>query len=222
LNLCKDQKVIAWIDIFGDGHEIFYGAPFIHWWKITAFSNARHTEENWLPNANLGIVRAIDHILTLPQLTIDNTFVNVGIIHSGRTYNHTPASGWFSLDIRAPSKNIINEIEIEVRNILDITEKQTNIRFQIEPISILDGGQIPGARESSLVKLVEDVCLDLGYKPILSSRGCCNMIIPISHGRLAIGVHGERGGKRGTSEEYASIPAMIRTAKFIAMLARYF
>jgi hypothetical protein len=86
-------------------------------------------------------------------------------------------------------------------------------------IIALEGGQAPGAAESRLVRLAAQVSLFLGYEPDVSPKGCCNMAVPVAHGRLAIGLHGERGGLRASAEEWASIPAMVRTAKHVALLA---
>lgn len=215
----KDQA-ISWIEVLGDGKKIVYGAPFIHWWQIIAHGNYGHTEENWLPNVNLGIVCAVDSILALPYPKhCEDTFINVGIIQTGNTYNHKPESGWFSLDVRSMSGELVHEIETEVRTILDRVKKERDIRFEMKSITTLDGGQVPGARESRLVQDANEVSLHLGNKPIISPKGCCNMIIPLSHGGTAIGLHGDRGGQRTTAEEWASIPAMIRTAKLITLLA---
>jgi hypothetical protein len=36
---------------------------------------------------------------------------------------------------------------------------------------------------------------------------------------VAIGIGGERGGQRGFPDEWADIPQMMRTAKFLVLLA---
>ena len=217
------DRAVGWIDVLGDGQEIVYGAGFIHWWKIVANGRGGHTEEGEYPTVNHGIARAVDRILSLPLAKKhDYTFINVGIIRSGEVYNHKPASGWFSLDLRSMEGEVIHEIESEVASVLSSVEEETGIRFDMQSVASLDGGQVPGAPESRLVQLSIAVSRHLGYDPIVSPRGCCNMSIPVSHGRLAIGLHGVRGGKRATAEEWASIPAMIRTAKYVALLAAAF
>lgn len=214
------DRALGWIDVLGDGQEIVYGAGFVHWWKIVAKGCGGHTEEGKLPTVNQGIARAVDRILALPHAKrYDDTFINVAIIRSGEVYNHKPASGWFSLDLRSMQKEVISEIESEVAAVLNSVESETGIRFEMQSVADLDGGQVPGGRESRLVQLAIDVSRHLGYDPIVSPRGCCNMSIPVSQGHLAIGLHGVRGGQRATDEEWANIPAMIRTAKFVALLA---
>ncbi len=214
------DRAIAWVEVLGDGHKIVYGAPFIHWWKVMATGSGGHTEETNLPNLNLGIARAVESILDLPYpKKYEDTFINIGIIQSGDVYNHKPKSGWFSLDLRSMKGEIVREIETDVRTILGCVEKETGIPFEMESVTVLNGGQVPGARESRLVQIAEEISVKLGYKPEISEKGCCNMIIPISHGRLAIGLHGDPGGQRATAEEWADIPSMIRTAKYVTLLA---
>jgi acetylornithine deacetylase/succinyl-diaminopimelate desuccinylase-like protein len=214
------DRAVGWIDVLGDGQEIVYGAGFVHWWRIVAQGSGGHTEEGGKPTVNLGIARAVDRILSLTHaIKYDYTFINVGIIRSGKVYNHKPSSGWFSLDLRSMKGEVIHEIETEVKAVLKQVESETGIRFGMQSVTKLEGGQVPGSRESRLVQLAVDVSRHLGYDSVVSPRGCCNMSIPISQGRLAIGLHGVRGGLRATAEEWASIPAMMRTAKFVTLLA---
>lgn len=214
------DRAVGWVDVLGDGHEIVYGAGFVHWWKIVAHGPGGHTEEDEHPTVNQGIARAVDRILDLPHADqYKHTFINVGIIRSGEVYNHKPSSGWFSLDLRSMKGEVIHKIEAEVKAVLSQVEDETGIRFEMQSVASLDGGQVPGARESRLVQLAIEVSRHLGYNPVVSPRGCCNMSIPVSHGRIAIGLHSVRGGRRATAEEWASIPAMIVTAKYVALLA---
>ena len=214
------DRPIEWVDVLGDGEEIVYGAGSIHWWKIVAHGSAGHTEQDDLPNVNRGIAHAVDQILAMPHPDRhEHTHINVGIIQSGEVYNHKPVSGWFSLDLRSMQGDVLRDIEHDVKAVLERTQAETGVLFEMEPTMTIDGGQVPGARESRLVWLSIEVSRYLGYEPTVSARGCCNMSVPVAYGRLAIGLHGVRGGARATSEEWASVPAMVRTAKYVALLA---
>jgi acetylornithine deacetylase/succinyl-diaminopimelate desuccinylase-like protein len=214
------DRPVEWVDVLGDGDEIVYGAGSIHWWKIVAHGSGGHTEQDDLPNVNQGIARAVDEILALPYPDRhEHTYINIGIIQSGEVYNHKPVSGWFSLDLRSMQGDVLRDIEHDVRAVLERVEAETCVRFGMESNVTIDGGQVPGARESRLVRLSIAVSRHLGYEPTVSARGCCNMSVPVARGRLAIGLHGVRGGSRATAEEWASIPAMVRTAKHVVLLA---
>jgi acetylornithine deacetylase/succinyl-diaminopimelate desuccinylase-like protein len=212
----------AFVDVLGDGRRISYGALGIHWWKVVATGPPGHTLRGGLPNVNLGIARAVDRILALPQPTqfADRTTrINVAMLQSGSVFNHKPPEGWFSLDIRSLDADIIESIEADVKAILDDVAAETDIRFRLEPENLVPGGQIDGALESDLVRWSGHVAGRLGLEPTFSNTGSANLNIAIAAGTPAIGLGGSRGGERGYPGEWADINAMMRSAEHVALLA---
>lgn len=213
---------LAFIDVLGDGRSISYGALGIHWWKVIASGPPGHTLRGGLPNVNLGIARAVDRILGLPQpeqYADRVTRINVAMLQSGAVFNHKPAEGWFSLDVRSLDAEIIAEIEDAVRSILTEVTAETGVSFRLEPENLVPGGQIPGARESDLVRWSAQVSERLGLSPTFSNSGSANLNVAIGAGTPAIGLGGGRGGERGNPDEWADINAMMRAAKHVALLA---
>ena len=156
------------VDVLGDGRRISYGALGIHWWKVIATGPPGHTLRGGLPNVNLGIARAVDRILGLPQPTqfADRTTrINVAMLQSGSVFNHKPPEGWFSLDIRSLDAAIIQSIEDDVQQILDNVAEETDVVFRLEPENLVPGGQIDGALESDLVRWSGHISSRLGYEP---------------------------------------------------------
>ncbi len=216
------DRALAYVDVLGDGRRISYGALTIHWWKVVGYGPPGHSLRGGLPNVNRGLARAIDRILGLPQPEREKdsrTVVNISILRSGSVFNHKPETGWFSLDIRSLQSSVVEEIEQEVRAILEQVAEETQTRIEMEPFQLTPGGQIPGARESDLVRTSEAISRHLGFEPTLRNSGSSNMNLPIGEGTLAIGLGGQRGGGRGFPEEWAGIPAMIDTAKHVLLLA---
>ena len=82
----------------------------------------------------------------------------------------------------------------------------------------MPGGQIPGARESDLVRWSEAIARRMGIEPEFSDSGSANLNIAIAAGTPAIGLGGSRGGQRGYDDEWADIDAMMRTARHVALL----
>ncbi len=219
--LWKD-RAIAFVDILGDGHSISYGAITIHWWKVIAEGPGGHSLNGGVPNVNQGIGRAVDRILQLPQPATyrdQRVVINVAMLQSGAVYNHKPESGWFSLDIRSLDGARVEEVEAAVRGILKQVTTETTITFTMEPTQLTPGGQIPGMRESALVTTAAAISKYLGYDAELGNAGSSNMNVALGHGSPAIGIGGDRGGQRGFADEWADIPQMTRTAKFIVLLA---
>jgi acetylornithine deacetylase/succinyl-diaminopimelate desuccinylase-like protein len=215
-------KAEGFVDVLGDGHSISFGALGIHWWRVEAHGPGGHTLGGGLPNVNHGIGRAVDRILSLPDArrTDDSrTRINISILESGKVFNHKPASGWFSLDVRSMDGAIISSIEEDVREILEAVSEETGIEFTMDPFQLTPGGQIPGAQHSRLVRAATAISRHLGYEPSLSNSGSSNMNVAVGGGTLAIGLGGSRGGSRGTPEEWADIDGMMRTAKHVYLLA---
>ena len=225
MKLIHDQyrdRADTFIDVLGDGHSISYGAIGIHWWRVVANGPGGHTLSGGLPNINQAIGRAVDRILSLPNATRDDstrTRINVSVLSSGLVFNHKPDSGWFSLDIRSLAAPIIADIERDVRDILDTVTEETTINLEMLPFQLTPGGQIPGARESHLVRTAVATAQYLGYEPTLSNSGSSNMNVAIGGGSAAIGLGGGRGGARGTPEEWADRGALMSTARYVTLLA---
>ena len=216
------DRALAFVDVLGDGHSITYGAITIHWWKVVASGPGGHSLNGGVPNVNQGIGRAVDRILQLPHPTrhaADKVVINVAMLQSGAVYNHKPETGWFSLDVRSLDGARVREVEDEVRKVLAAVTEETTIRFEMQPFQTTPGGQIPGLRESPLVTTAEAIAGHLGYTAQLGNAGSANLNVPLGQGSVAIGIGGNRGGQRGFADEWGDIPQMMRTAKFVVLLA---
>jgi acetylornithine deacetylase/succinyl-diaminopimelate desuccinylase-like protein len=216
------DRAVAFVDVLGDGRSISYGALGIHWWRVVARGPGGHTLRGGLPNVNQGIARSVDRILSLPGASRDDdtrTRVNISILESGTVFNHKPDSGWFSLDLRSMEGSILEELEGQVRAILEDVTRETGIELAMEPFSVMPGGRIAGALESELVRTAAAVSRHLGYEPSLSEYGSANLNVAIAAGTPAIGLGGSRGGERGQPGEWADIDAMMRTARHVLLLA---
>ncbi len=216
------DTAVGFVDILGDGRSISYGAIGIHWWRVIAHGPAGHSLGGGLPNVNQGIARAVDRILLLPQPRQhpdERTVANIAQVHSGVVFNHKPAEGWFSLDLRSLDNGVITEMEAGLRTILEEVTEETGIEFEMEPFQLTPGGQLPGARESVLVRTAVAAAHWLGPKPQLSDAGSSNMNVAVAGGTPAIGLGGSRGGSRGEPGEWADIPVMLHTAQLVLLLA---
>lgn len=216
------DQALAYIDVLGDGRSISYGALSIHWWRVVGEGPPGHSLGGGLPNVNQGLARAADRILdwSRPHQDPENrTTVNISILRSGEVFNHKPAEGWFSLDLRSLDARTVDDMEEAVAEILEQVSAETGVALRLEPEHLIPGGQIPGARESTLVRSSEAVARQLGLEPAFSPAGSSNMNVAVSRGVHAIGLGGSRGGARGEPEEWADVPAMMRTAEHVYLLA---
>lgn len=215
------DKAVAFVDILGDGRSISYGALGIHWYKVIVNGPPGHSLGGGTPNVNQGIGRAIDQILNVPisqEMKDRRTIMNVGKIESGNVFNHKPEEGWFSLDIRSLDAETIAYLEKQVDEILVKVGAETGTTLRKEPFQITPGGQIPGFSDGELVNLAKSVSLMMGFEPRLSNSGSSNMNVALGAGKPAIGLGGERGGRRGFEDEWADIGAMLRAAVQVLLI----
>jgi len=217
------SRADAFVDILGDGRSITYGALGIHWWRVMARGPGGHSLSGGVPNVNQAIGRAVDRILSLPLPPANNnpqrSILNIAMLQSGAVFNHKPDSGWFSLDIRSLDADVIARNEAAVQRILDDVAKETGLSLSMQPVNRTPGGQIAGADTSTLVRASTAIARHLGLSPTLGNAGSANLNVAVGGGTLAIGLGGERGGARGQPGEFADIPAMVRTAKHVLLLA---
>jgi len=216
------ERAIAFVDILGDGSSISYGAITIHWWRVAASGPAGHSLGGGVPNVNQGIGRAVDRILQLPHPTRHadtRTIINVAMLQSGAVFNHKPDTGWFSLDIRSLDGAHVTAVETEVRAVLAQVSEETGIGFTMEPVQLTPGGQLPFFDRAPIVVTSVAIAQHLGLEGRLGNAGSSNMNVALGQGTPAIGLGGSRGGQRGFADEWADIPAMLRTAKHVVLLA---
>jgi acetylornithine deacetylase/succinyl-diaminopimelate desuccinylase-like protein len=216
------DRALAYVDILGDGRSISYGGLAIHWWRVLGEGPPGHSLGGGLPNVNQGLARAVDRILTRSaewQDPEERTILNVAILESGAVFNHKPAEGWFSLDLRSLELDRVRGMEEAVKAILAEVSAETGIALRMEEEQQMPGGQIPGAPESDLVRSSVAVARFLGLEPGLTPAGSSNLNVAVAEGIPAIGLGGGRGGARGEPEEWADIPAMMRAAEHVYLLS---
>ncbi len=216
------DRALAYVDILGDGRSISYGGLAIHWWRVVGEGPPGHSLGGGLPNVNLGLARAVDRILTRSGEWQDpeaRTILNVAMMQSGAVFNHKPAEGWFSLDLRSLDLERVREMEGEVESILASVSGETGIALRLEEEQRMPGGQIPGARESGLVRSSVAVARSMGLEPDLSPAGSSNLNVAVAEGIPAIGLGGSRGGARGEPGEWADVPAMMGAAEHVYLLS---
>jgi acetylornithine deacetylase/succinyl-diaminopimelate desuccinylase-like protein len=216
------DRALAYVDILGDGRSISYGGLAIHWWRVVGEGPPGHSLGGGLPNVNLGLARAVDRILTRSEEWQDpeaRTILNVAMLQSGAVFNHKPAEGWFSLDLRSLDLDRVREMEGEVETILSDVSRETGIALRLEEEQQMPGGQIPGALDSGLVRSSVAVARSMGLEPDLSPAGSSNLNVAVAEGIPAIGLGGSRGGARGEPGEWADIPAMMGAAEHVYLLS---
>ncbi|MCP4711530.1 MAG: M20/M25/M40 family metallo-hydrolase [Planctomycetes bacterium] len=196
------------VDIMSGIGSISYGAIGIHWFKIHFKGNRGHTLSGGLPNVTRAVAQAVDRIfdLTVPKSPADKrSHLNISMLGAGSVFNHKHDDGWFSVDLRSMDNDVLNGLKREIFTIAEEVAAVHGFEYLVENYSEVPAGQIPGARDSDLVRIAEEATLLLGSGASLGNSGSSNMNVGIAHRIPSISTGGSRGSGRNTFDEYANV-----------------
>lgn len=199
------------IDVLGGASRISYGGLGIHWFKVHYTGPRGHTLRGMGPNVTKGVARSISRLYNIPLP--NETYLNITMMGAGKVYNHKSDDGWHSVDLRSIDDEKLRKVKREIYRVASEVAEKEELGWWIEPFSKTPAGRLSGARDSKLVRIAEEASILLGAEPQLTDRGSSNMNAALSEGIPAIGIGGNRGGKRGTTDEYANIDANMQAIK---------
>ncbi|HWS85376.1 MAG TPA: M20/M25/M40 family metallo-hydrolase [Pyrinomonadaceae bacterium] len=170
------------------GYEGFtYGGIGINWYKHHFIGPGGHTRSSTPPySATLPAARAIERIyqLQLPQGISSN--LNIGMLGGAEVVNAKAADAWFTVDLRSTSNEVIADLEKKIAAIVKEEAERERMTARTELISSTPAAQIPGHRESTLVKTAEAVHYAMGFKPSITLSGSNNGNVALLAGIPAI------------------------------------
>lgn len=199
------------IDMMGGLGRFSYGAIGIHWFKVHYKGPRAHTLSGPGPNVTKGVAKSVTRVFDIPLPP--DTFLNVSMLGAGKVYNHRSDDGWHSVDLRSIDNDALQGVKDEIFRIAAEVAAEEELEWWVEGFSESPAGQLPGARESRLVRVAEEASRLLGAEPTMSNRGSCNMNAGIAAGVASISTGGGRGGARDSPEEYANIEPNLMGVK---------
>ncbi len=170
------------------GYDGFtYGGIGINWYRHHFVGPGGHTRSSTPPySATLPMARAIERIyqLQLPQGVPAN--LNIGMLGGADVVNAKAADAWFTVDLRSTSNEVIADLEKKIAAIVKEEAERERMTVRTELISATPAAQIPGHRESPLVKTAEAVHYAMGFKPSITLSGSNNGNVALLAGIPAI------------------------------------
>ena len=170
------------------GYEGFtYGGIGINWYKHHFIGPGGHTRSPTPPySATLPMARAIERIyrLQLPQGVPAN--INIGMLGGAEVVNAKAADAWFTVDLRSTSKEVIADLEKKIAAVVKEEAERERMTVRTELLSSTPAAQIPGHRESALVKTAEAVHYAMGFRPSITVTGSNNGNVALLAGIPAI------------------------------------
>jgi acetylornithine deacetylase/succinyl-diaminopimelate desuccinylase-like protein len=170
------------------GYEGFtYGGIGINWYRHHIIGPGGHTRSQTPPySAALPAARAIERIyrLQLPQGVPAN--LNIGMLGGADVVNAKAADAWFTVDLRSTSNEVIGDLEKKIAAIVKEEAERERMTARVELISSTPAAQIPGHRDSPLVKTAEAIHYAMGFHPSITITGSNNGNVALLAGIPAI------------------------------------
>jgi tripeptide aminopeptidase len=211
------------IALDGDLGKVHYGALGFGGGKITFRGPGAHTmQSRGVPNPNLAVAKAIDRIcqIDLPSVPVEKwTILNVGMIMGGKVRNAVSQESSFTIDLRSADQKEIVKAQKRIKEICEEVSSETGVKWQIQFDDRSEASQIPGARESALVKTVVDILEYLDVKDIeVDPLGSTEANVGIERGILSLNLGRTYGRYKHSLREEADIDGLFLAMKQILLL----
>jgi tripeptide aminopeptidase len=180
-------KIDQYIALDGGYDGFTYGGIGINWYKHHFIGPGGHTRSTTPPySATLPAARAIERIyqLQLPQGISSN--LNIGMLGGSEVVNAKAADAWFTVDLRSTSNEVIADLEKKIAAIVKEEAERERMTVRTELMSATPAAQMPGHRDSFLVKTAEAVHYAMGFKPSITISGSNNGNVALLAGIPAI------------------------------------
>ena len=133
--------------------------------------------------------------------------------------NAKAADAWFTVDLRSTSNEVIADFEKRIAAILKEEAERERMTVRTELISSTPAAQIPGHRESFLVRMSEAVQLALGFEsPPITLAGSNNSSAALLAGVPAISTGAGPSGDSHALTEWSEIEPFYRGIKKVLLL----
>lgn len=181
------ERIDQYIALDGGYEGFTYGGIGINWYKHHFIGPGGHTRSQTPPySATLPLARAIERIYRL-QLPPDiSSNLNIGMLGGADVVNAKAADAWFTVDLRSVSNDVISDLEKKIAAIVKEEAERERMTVKTELISSTPAAQIPGHRESVLVKTAEAVHYAMGFRPSITLSGSNNGNVALLAGIPAI------------------------------------
>jgi acetylornithine deacetylase/succinyl-diaminopimelate desuccinylase-like protein len=158
------------------GYEGFtYAGIGINWYRHHFIGPGGHTRSRTPPySAALPLARAISRIYQLPVPEDPPSNINVGMLGGSEVVNAKASDAWFTVDLRSTDNAIIADLDKKIAAILQEEATHAGMTLKTDIISTSPAAQIPGHRNSYLVRIAEAVHRAMGFNPPITPTGSNN------------------------------------------------
>ncbi len=212
-------KIGHYIALDGGYEGFTYGGIGISWYRHHFIGPGGHTRSSTPPySATLPLARSIQRIYELPIPSRPPSNLNIGMLGGSDVVNAKAADAWFTVDLRSTSNEVIADFEKRIAAILKEEADRAKMTVKTEIISTTPAAQIPGHRESLLVKTSEAVHLAMGFQPSITVTGSNNSSAALLAGISSISTGAGPCGDSHALTEWCEIEPLYKGIKKILLL----
>jgi len=175
-----------------------------------------------VPNPNLALAEAIERIyrIELFKEPLDRwSIVNIGVIAGGTVRNAVSQESSFTIDLRSPNGKELIRIQEEIKAICQDVARKEGVRVEVNLNENARAYQIPGARDSFLVKTVVDILDFLEVKNVVvDPLGSTDANVGIERGILSVNLGRTYGRYKHSLREEADIDGLFLALKQVLLL----
>lgn len=218
-----EEKFDLVIALDGDLGKVHYGALGFGGGRITFRGPGAHTmQSRSVPNPNLAVAKAIERIcgIQLPSKPPEKwTIINVGMIGGGKVRNAVSEESYFTVDLRSANQEELEKAQTKVRKICQDVAAEVGVELEMNLNERSKAYQIPGAKDSFLVRTVFDILKFLEVKEIeVDPLGSTEANVGIEKGILSVNLGRTYGRYKHTLSEEAEIDGLFLAMKQILLL----
>jgi acetylornithine deacetylase/succinyl-diaminopimelate desuccinylase-like protein len=217
------EKIDLVVALDGDLGGVHYGALGFGGGRVAYRGPGAHTMlSRGVPNPNLAVAKAIErlYLIDLFSEPLEKwTILNIGMIGGGKVQNAVSQESFFTIDLRSPNGGELKRVQKEIKEICSDVAEEEGVEVDIDLNEQARGYQIPGARDSFLVKTVVDILEHLNVQNIkVDPLGSTDANVGIENGILSVNLGRTYGRFKHSLEEEAEIEGLFLAMKQICLL----
>ncbi len=217
------EKIALVIALDGDLGGVHYGALGFGGGRVVYRGPGAHTMlSRGIPNPNLAVAKAIERLYRIELFSepLEKwTILNIGKIGGGKVQNAVSQESFFTIDLRSPDGGELKRVQEEIKTICRDVEEEEGVEVDIDLNEQARAYQIPGARDSFLIKTVVDILEHLGVQNIkVDPLGSTDANVGIEMGILSVNLGRTYGRFKHSLEEEADIDGLFLALKQICLL----
>jgi acetylornithine deacetylase/succinyl-diaminopimelate desuccinylase-like protein len=214
-------RIGQYVALDGGYQGLTYGGIGINWYKFHFLGPGGHTRSKTPPySATIPLGRAITRISQLELPKDPEVNLNIGMLGGSEVVNAKASDAWFTVDLRSTDQKTIDDFEARIEQIVKEEAARVGMQSRTElPERKLPAAQIPGHRNSFIVRMAEAVHRAIGFEQVPVTATASNHAnIALLAGLPAISTGAAPCGGEHSLNEWCEIEPIYRGIRKIILL----